>query len=523
VKVALFLLASTLVRLLLVFRFPLAPDETYYWEWSRHLDGGYYDQGPMIAWWIRASCLLFGDTLLGVRFGIVLAALLTQVFLYLLARDLFDSRTALLALIPSTITPLALAGGFIATYDSLAALFWAAALYLSARALFFGSRRAWIGLGAVFGLGLLSKHTMLLFAPCLLLFLATVPAQRVRLRRAEPYLAALVALAVFTPNLWWQANHDWMTFRHLFLLTGKGADNPFLRRLGDFVGSQAGLLTPLLFCGLIAALIWAWRRGRQPGGERLWFLFCLSAPALLFFLLMTVKSKVQANWAALGWMTPPILYMAWLEERRRAHGMGVEARPLPYSHTPAPLCSPTAHRYAVAAMVLCALLSLLLLWPEARAAVGLRTPAGWDQMNKLYGGEELGAEADRVRREMEAEGVGPVAVGAATYDNASRLAFYMAGRPETCCFFLGTRINSYVLWNERGYPKPGGSALVADDRPPDDPGLPRYRAIFERVEPIPEPVAIYRRGLYDRPVRTYYLYRCYGYRPDPVVERPKGG
>lgn len=502
-KVALFLLASTLLRLFLAVRFPLAPDETYYWEWSRRLDWGYYDQGPLIAWWIRGSCLLFGDTPLGVRFGIVAAALLSQILLYLLARDLFNARVAFLALIPATITPLALAGGFVATYDSLATLFWTAAMYFAARALFFHSRPAWYGLGAAFGLGLLSKHTMLFFAPCLLLLLLTLPEQRAWLRRKEPYLAALVALLLLAPHLGWQANHDWMTFRHLFLLTGKGVDQPFLRRLGDFLGSQAGLMTPLLFIGLLGALFWAGRRGRQPGGAQLWFLFCMSAPTLLFFLLMTAKAKVQANWAALGWLTPPIAYMAWLEERR-----------------PSPSF---AHRYATAALGLCALLALLLLWPEARAAVGLRTPAGWDQMNKLYGGEELGAAADRARAEMEAEGVGPVAVGAATYDNASRLAFYMRGQPEACCFFLGTRVNSYILWNQRAYPKPGGSALVADDRPPDDAGLPGYRAIFERVEPIPEPIPIYRRPLYPQPVRTYYLYRCYGYRPDPSVEKPRGG
>ncbi len=77
-----FLLASTLFHILLIFHFPLASDEAYYWQWSRHLDMGYYDQGPMIAWWIRGSCLFFGDTPLGVRFGIVIAALATQIFIW---------------------------------------------------------------------------------------------------------------------------------------------------------------------------------------------------------------------------------------------------------------------------------------------------------------------------------------------------------------------------------------------------------------------------------------------------------
>jgi 4-amino-4-deoxy-L-arabinose transferase-like glycosyltransferase len=109
------LAAATVAHLLLIFRFPLAPDETYYWDWSRHLDWGYYDQGPMVAWWIRASCLLVGDTPLGVRFGIVAATFGTQLFLALLARDHFGDRAALVSLLVASLTPLALAGSCIAT------------------------------------------------------------------------------------------------------------------------------------------------------------------------------------------------------------------------------------------------------------------------------------------------------------------------------------------------------------------------------------------------------------------------
>src|SRR5205085_9825181 len=104
-----FLLITTLLHVGLIFRFPLAPDECYYWQWSRHLDLGYYDQGPMVAWVIRGCCVLFGDTPLGVRAGIVLASLGTQLYLFFLARDLFGARVAFLSLIPATLTPLALA------------------------------------------------------------------------------------------------------------------------------------------------------------------------------------------------------------------------------------------------------------------------------------------------------------------------------------------------------------------------------------------------------------------------------
>jgi 4-amino-4-deoxy-L-arabinose transferase-like glycosyltransferase len=509
------LIAFTLVRLLLALRFPLAPDETYYWVWSRHPDWGYYDQGPMIAWWIRAGCLLFGETPLGVRIGVVLAAGLTQGLLCLLARDLLGDRAALWTLLFSGLTPLAFVGGVIATYDPLLALFWMAAAFFCARAIFFGSSAAWIGAGAAFGAGLLSKHPMILFAPCLLLFLISSPTYRGWLRRPAPYLAGLLGLAIFAPNLWWQSQHDWMTFGHLLNLTGKGTDHGFLRRLGDFLGSQAGLLTPLLFFGLTAALVragvLAFRRSHvsleEPRREAIRYLFCLSAPALTLFTLMTLKSKVQANWAAFGWLTACAVYAAWLTSAN------------PTEETAQRRSVRRREWYARASVVMAALLSLLLTVPEARPALGIHLSPRLDQANKLYGGAELGAAADRERAAMERETGAYVAVGAATYDNASRLSFYMRGQPHARNFFLGTRPNSYLLWNDRAGLRPGGHALIVDDHPPDHPNLPAFRAIFERVVPAAEPIVVYRRPVYREPIHTYYLYRCYGYRPDPAVER----
>jgi hypothetical protein len=500
---------TTLLHLFLALRFPLAPDELYYWQWSRHLDWGYYDQGPMIAWWIKASTLLFGHTPLGVRFGIVVAALLTQIYLYLLARDLFNPRIAALALLPAVLMPISMVGGMIATYDPLMVLFWSTAMYYAARATLFNAPRSWYAAGIAFGLGLLSKHTMLFFVPCLLFFLAALPDQRKWFFRKDPYVAFLLGLLVFLPNVIWQSQHDWVTFEHLFLLTGKGLDQPFGRRFGDFVGSQVALVSPLLFFLFIAALIWAARqRGRAGCGERLWYLFCMAAPVLVLFTVMTVKSKVQANWAVSGWLAPPILAVVWVKEKVKQAGG--------WRRT-------FAAHFTVAAALSGAFLSALLVWPEVRPMLRINVPPKWDQMNKLYGGAELGAAADREVKAMEAEGAGPVTVGSATYDNTSRLAFYMAGQPETYNFYLHTRMDSYALWQERLRPKPGSNALVADDKAPDDPTLTPFSAVFDRVVSVPEPVKVYRPGIYKEPVHTFYLYRCYGYRPNPAVETPVGG
>ena len=143
-----------------------------------------------------------------------------------------------------------------------------------------------------------------------------------------------------------------------------------------------------------------------------------------------------------------------------------------------------------------------------------------DHQRVLFGGTELAAAVDRERKALEAERHRPVTVGAATYDTTSRLSFYLPGQPRAYCFFLGTRANSYLFFDERRRPAPGSDAIIADDKAPDDPWIARFSAIFERIEPVPDPVPIWRRDMYPEPARTYYLYRCYGYRPGQAAETP---
>src|SRR5262249_53386933 len=158
---------------------------------------GYYDQGPMIGWWIRAGCWIFGDTVLGVRLPIVLASIFTLISLFLLFRDLVGDKAAVLATTVAGITPLAVVGGFVATYDPLFVLFWAWAMYFSSRALLFGSTLAWPAMGASLGLGLLSKHTMLLFIPCLLVYIFGHGKNRNSSTYRGLSIAAIVTLLLF--------------------------------------------------------------------------------------------------------------------------------------------------------------------------------------------------------------------------------------------------------------------------------------------------------------------------------------
>src|ERR1700756_605362 len=88
---ALTVLALVVLRLGAAALTPLTFDEAYYWMWSKHLAGGYYDHPPMVAVVIRLGTMLAGDTELGVRLVSILLALPMSWAVYRTAEILFGS------------------------------------------------------------------------------------------------------------------------------------------------------------------------------------------------------------------------------------------------------------------------------------------------------------------------------------------------------------------------------------------------------------------------------------------------
>src|SRR5947208_13436258 len=113
--IALLALGLTALRLLAAATVPLTEDEAYYRLWAQHLQLGYLDHPPMIAWWIRAGETLFGQTPLGVRLVAVLASGLNTWLVGDLARRLGAApRTAFRAALWYNATLTVCLGGMLA-------------------------------------------------------------------------------------------------------------------------------------------------------------------------------------------------------------------------------------------------------------------------------------------------------------------------------------------------------------------------------------------------------------------------
>jgi hypothetical protein len=512
-----FVLLTTALRLLQLSTLELAPDEAYYWDWSRHLSLGYYDQGPFIAYLIRAMTALFGTSEFGVRIGVLLCTLGALLCVVALARRLFSPLAGFLAALLLGLTPIFEAGSLIATYDPPLVFFWALAAVCLERALFAEteteSNRAWMATGLATGLGFLSKHTMLLILPCLVVFLLLSPRHRPWLLRPQPYLALLLTLLCYTGVFWWNAQHHWWTFGHLLFLAHKSSDAP-LRRIGDYFGSQALLLGPGLFFATLAVSTPPFRAAfktfrapastpTDPAHERALFLACLGMPVFAFFILMAFKAKVQGNWAVCAWLTPTVLFAGWSAQAMQRS---------------AEICKKQIRLVAVIGL-LSLLPTVLLVSPPLRLLLDIHLKPDADISNTTYGWREVAGRVQQVRDAMAREGHTQVFIAGNGYQFPALLAFYLPDHPPTEDMFIHNRLTMYAAYVENLQGKLGQDAIYVNENQVEDPFL---REQFERVEWEP-PLVIYRRPYSADPIRTIHIARCYGYRRYMGLRLHQGG
>ncbi len=427
--VVLFLAALGLIRLFFVQSLPLLPDEANSWQWSRHLAAGYYDNGPLVAFTLRAGTLLLGQTPLGLRLTGLLFGLGASLLLYDLARLLFRDRRLGLGLVLAVNSTLLFGvGGLFATYDLPQIFFWTLALDLAVRLFFIESQNSgnliWLALGLSLGLSMLAKYSSLLLALGLGGFMIFSPRHRRLLTRKGPYLALAAAFAAFMPNLLWNLANGFAAFGHVLGLShGNGGGWRF--QTPEFLGTQALLVGPILFVILVLGLVRAWKRAAA-GDPVQSFLLWTSLPALALFTLMSIWTKVYGNWTGPGYVG------AFL-----AAG-GALAGPL--------RSSVGLRRWALAALV-CgyALLGLGYAHRPVLAALDLKpeqNPAA-----EMYGWPELGPALDgNLAGWTDAR---EPFIFSTRYQLAGLAAFYAQGRPETVCLFPpGERFNQYIYWSD---------------------------------------------------------------------------
>ncbi|MDQ3134344.1 MAG: glycosyltransferase family 39 protein [Acidobacteriota bacterium] len=186
-------------------------DELYYLACGEHLDWGYVDQSPLIGVIAKTSRMLLGDSLFAIRFFPAVAGAALVFLMGWLARELGGGRFAMiLSAVALLIAPYYLAIGSILTMNAFEPLFWLLCAVLAVRVLKYGDSRLWLLFGLVAGVGLMNKHSTLIFGFSFVVALLLTP-ERKHLLNKWLWLGGLVAFVVFLPNIVWQIKHGWPT------------------------------------------------------------------------------------------------------------------------------------------------------------------------------------------------------------------------------------------------------------------------------------------------------------------------
>ncbi len=297
------IVATALARMVFAGSLGLGIDESYMVAAGRTLRGGYFDHPPM-AWWLAwaGSHVAGSESPIFVRLPFVLLFAGTTWLMFRLTTMMFGACAGLWAAALLNASPVfgitdgawVLPDGPLITALLGAAACLAAALPAQGRAAW----GWWLGAGACAGLALFSKYSAALTIAGAVVFLLTEPGARRWLRRPHPYLAGLLALAVFSPVLAWNANHGWVS---LLFQVGR-SDSGRLRLSGPLLTllGEALFVLPWIWAPLMVCAAGALRRG--PRDAHRWLLACLALPPILAFLVISLHSHVLFHWAAPGYL-----------------------------------------------------------------------------------------------------------------------------------------------------------------------------------------------------------------------------
>jgi 4-amino-4-deoxy-L-arabinose transferase-like glycosyltransferase len=526
----------------------LAPDEAHYWDWSRHLDWSYYSKGPLVAWLIRGSCELFGawseqhtgSLTFAIRLPAVACGSLLLVSLYLLTVGVFGRPRLGLAVVAAALTvPLITAGSTLMTIDSPYTCCWGWALVFAHRAVFSrsapsggpgsasesssepaGPERAswaWEAAGLAVGLGVLAKYNMAAFIPSLALFLLTSREHRRLLLSAGFWSMVGVSLLAGLPILLWNAQHDWVTVRHVARLAGFGGGEAPVRSgeaihcwgPAGYVGMQAGMLLGYWFLAWALAML-----ARNPLRERdagVCYLWWLSSPMFLFFLAFSLKTGGgEPNWPVAAYLSGGVLVAGWLLDKLEAR-----SRALRRLTRVAVLSTCLVGLGVTAAAHHSERIHPLLAFLAGPATPDRPYPVRrFDPTCRLRGWRTLAKEIDRMRGELSSQGEAPV-LAADSWSVPGELGVYCEGHPQAYSVGLvqGDRHSQYDYWtNPLDHPEGfrGRTFLVVG-------GI--RESLRQGFDHIDEPSWV-THCVNGRPVACWAVYVCRGFHGFP--EKPKG-
>ena len=459
----------SLLHLLVIGRIDLSVDEAHYALYGQWPDWSYFDHPPLVGW-LQALILPFSSHEFALRLWPLVLGAAASLLLYRLTRELFPEESpwvafAAVGLLQSAVIFQLLS---IALVPELPLLVFSLASMLFLQRLVAGGHGGnWLLLGLCLGLAGLSKYTAVTLVVTALLYILWQGQGRLLLT-LRLWGAAVLALLVISPVIYWNATHDWLSFNYQL---GHGMPQRGWE-LARFLRAQAGQLlayAPGIFLFGLVALVAARRELGHPGVR---LLLTLAVPPLLLFGWSSGFEETLPHWTLLVWAALAPLTARWLV--RWWQGSGVRY---------------TAYFSLAYSM-------LLTLFIHGQFAFGGMPFEPYNHpLRDLYGWRDAAVHGLTLRQGEE-----PLLVG--NWSLASRIAWY--ARPAAV-IVTDSRYDQFDLWYGSPRTGQGGLLLVPDYYEGRDAvsGL----SHFTECQKIDELEVV----LDATPVHRFTYYRCSGF------------
>ncbi|AHI07312.1 hypothetical protein BDW_14060 [Bdellovibrio bacteriovorus W] len=292
-------LISLVIKLVLSALIPLSADEAYYWVWSHRLQLSYFDHPPMVSW-----LFLLGHPFewLGhaVRWPAVVLGHGTLLVWILILAKFFDLQKIKTWMLLVLFSPLLGFGSIIVTPDLPVIFFWSLSILFFLQIFQNQKLINYLGLGVALGLGFTAKYHIVLFVPCLLLYILAEKKWR-EIRWAGVLITILAGLIGCLPVLLWNYQNDFASFKFQ-IDHGLGANAyKFSWTTSYLLGQVLIIFPPILYFAL-----------KKHVRELRWALYFAWLP-LVFFFLTSFRSLVEANWPIIAY--PAVLALAASHEK----------------------------------------------------------------------------------------------------------------------------------------------------------------------------------------------------------------
>ncbi|UEG48930.1 glycosyltransferase family 39 protein [Ferruginibacter lapsinanis] len=302
-RVAILILFLSLFKLIAAASIELGTDESYYWLYSQQLQVNYFDHPPMVALWIRffTANLLLQQYEVFIRLASIVSGGVATWFIYKTLETVHSKRAGwFAACLYNASLYASITAGLLIMPDAPQMVFYTLSLWMLARICKDEKKIFnWVIFGIASGLCVMSKiHGIYLWVGLGLFILIC---KRAWLSYYQLYVAAIIAVAIISPILFWNITYDFVTYKfHSERVVIEKSGINWMGFIGEIIGEI--IINNPINVGLILIALFTWRKEELPLKTAVNIYNFIGVSLLATILFIALFRQTLPHWSGVAYV-----------------------------------------------------------------------------------------------------------------------------------------------------------------------------------------------------------------------------